>query len=408
MSASTASGPRGYHPVTKVFHWLTALLILTVAPLGAMAVRLPYETNAELAFKAQVFSLHKTLGVVLFIVALLRILWALGQPKPGPLHPERQAETFLAAMVHWLLYISLVAVPLTGWIHHAATEGFAPILLPISQDLPFVPNDAGIAALFGGLHWVWSKVLMAAVLLHIAGALKHQIIDRDATLRRMWFGKAEAPAVAAHAGGWTAPLVALAIYLLATAAGAVGGLYAPHEARPGVDLAGLALEDVRSDWVVETGEIGITITQFGRQVSGGFADFTAAIAFDPEAEGVLGTVDATIAISSLTLGTATNDALGSAFFDAATFPRAQFTAELRAGSGDGPGYLASGTLTIRDITLPLEMPFDLELTGDRAEMTAMLTLDRRDFGIGAHMPDESNLGFAVDVSIRLSALRTEG
>ena len=73
---------------TKTFHWLTALLILTLIPLGWYANQLPFDTGAELAFKAQLFSYHKTLGVAAFFVALLRILWALTQPKPAPLHPE--------------------------------------------------------------------------------------------------------------------------------------------------------------------------------------------------------------------------------------------------------------------------------------------------------------------------------
>ena len=72
MTAATT-----YGTVTKTFHWLTALFILTIIPLGAIANRLPYETDAQLALKAQLFSLHKTLGVIIFIVALARIIWAL-------------------------------------------------------------------------------------------------------------------------------------------------------------------------------------------------------------------------------------------------------------------------------------------------------------------------------------------
>ena len=130
-----------YGTVTKTFHWLTALFIITAIALGAIANRLPYETNDQLALKAQLFSFHKTLGVLVFIVALGRILWALTQTKPGPLHAERKLETMLAELVHWLLYISLIAVPLTGWIHHAATAGFAPILLPIGLDRPLFHNS---------------------------------------------------------------------------------------------------------------------------------------------------------------------------------------------------------------------------------------------------------------------------
>ena len=310
-----------YGTVTKTFHWLTALLILTVIPLGVIANELPYETNEELALKAWLFSLHKTLGVVIFFVALARILWALGQTKPTGLHPERKVETFLAELVHWLLYISLVAVPLTGWIHHAATTGFAPIWLPIGQDLPLVPKDESVAKLFAGLHWLWSKIMVAAILLHFAGALKHQFVDKDSTLRRMWFGASD-PATA-HRGNKTAPAAAIAVYLIATFTGGFAGIYA---AKP--TAASVALAEVSSDWAVQDGEIALTITQFGAPVSGQFADWTAAIRFDETASADIGDVTTTIAIGSLSLGSVTGQALGSDFFDAGMFPTATFTAPI--------------------------------------------------------------------------------
>ncbi|NRB04188.1 MAG: cytochrome b/b6 domain-containing protein, partial [Rhodobacteraceae bacterium] len=119
-----------YGSVAKTFHWLTALLILTLIPTGIIANGLPFETSEELARKARLFSVHKTLGVVLFFVALARILWALRQRKPDGLASHNKVEGFAAETVHWLLYGSLVLVPMTGWIHHAATTGFAPIWWP--------------------------------------------------------------------------------------------------------------------------------------------------------------------------------------------------------------------------------------------------------------------------------------
>ncbi len=393
MSATQAT----YGTVTKTFHWLTALFILTVIPLGAIANRLPYETNEQLAFKAQLFSFHKTLGILVFAVALARIIWALTQTKPAPLHPDRKAETWLAELVHWLLYISLVAVPLTGWIHHAATEGFAPILMPISQDLPFVPNDENIAKLFAGLHWVWSKIMVGAILLHIAGALKHQFVDKDTTLKRMWFGTSDAASHGVHQGSLAAPLAAIVIYVLATGAGAAAGLYTTKSGVPQV-----ALEQVSSEWTVNEGNIGITITQFGSPVAGAFEDWTAATTFDETATGVLGDVETTISIGSLQVGSVTNDALGTDFFNAESFPTALFAADIIA---DGDGYIADGTLTIKDITAPLSLPFALTIDGDTAEMTGSVTIDRRTFQIGQSMSDESNLAFAVAVDIALTATR---
>lgn len=386
-----------YGTITKTFHWLTGLLILTVIPLGAIANRLPYETNEQLALKAQLFSFHKTLGIIIFVVALCRILWALGQPKPGSLHPDRKVETALAELVHWLLYISLVAVPLTGWIHHAATEGFAPHFLPIGQDLPFVPNDEGVAKLFGGLHWVWSKIMVGAILLHIAGALKHHFFDKDATFRRMWFGSSDAPAVDAHKGTKTAPLAALAIYIAATGAGAAAGLYTAERKVAQVDLV-----EVSSEWVVSEGQLSLTITQFGTPVMGSFGEWTSAIRFDEDATDIMGDVETTIAIGSLSLGTVTNDALGTDFFHAEAFPTATFTADIIR---QDDAFVANGTLTIKDITLPLALPFTLVLDGETATMVGQLQIDRRDFEVGQSMSDESNLAFAVTVDIALTATR---
>lgn len=387
-----------YGTVTKTFHWLTAILILTVIPLGGLANRLPFETNEQLAFKAQMFSYHKTLGVIIFFVALARILWALTQVKPGGLHPERKAETMLAELVHWLLYISLVAVPLTGWIHHAATTGFAPLLLPIGQGLPLIPKSEGVSELFAGLHWTWSKIMIASILLHVAGALKHQIIDKDATLRRMWFGAAQAPEVAAHKGNLIAPVAALAVFGLATGAGAAVGIFS-HEA----ETTAASLEDVSSEWAVDDGSITITVTQFGSPVQGQFDEWTSVISFDPEGAGILGEVETTISIGSLTLGSVTGQAMGADFFNVETFPTASFVASI---SADGDQYLADGTLTIKGNSVPVSLPFTLSIAGDTATMSGTVSLDRRDFQVGQSMNDETNLAFAVTVAIGLTATRT--
>ena len=388
-----------YGTITKTFHWLTALLILTIIPLGVVANRLPYETNAQLAFKAQLFSVHKTFGVIIFAVALARILWALTQTKPATLHPDRKAETFLADLVHWLLYISLVAVPLTGWIHHAATSGFAPIWLPISQNLPLVPKDEGIAKLFAGLHWAWSKIMVASILLHVAGALKHHFIDKDATLKRMWFGTSQASTVQQHKTTRTAPFAAVAVYVVVTAIGATAGLYTPKSTASQVALA-----QVASDWTVTEGEIALTITQLGSPVTGRFDDWTAAITFDENAAGVLGDVTTTIAIGSLSLGSVTGQALGADFFHATGFPTATFAAQITA---EGDAYLADGMLTIKDISMPVSLPFTLVVDGDVAQMAGQVTIDRRTFAVGQSMGDETNLAFAVDIAINLSATRGE-
>lgn len=387
-----------FSSLTKLFHWLTAGLILMIIPLGVLANRAPFETSEQLAQKAWLFSMHKTLGVAVFFVALLRILWAMTQEKPGPLHPDRKAETLLADIIHWVLYISLVAVPLTGWIEHAATSGFAPIWWPFGQSLPFIPQSEPLAGVFAGLHWMFGKLMVASILLHIAGALKHHFIDKDATLRRMWFGASHAPETLPHARKATAPILAVLAFLGAAVAAYNLGFLERH----GETIAAAALEDVSSEWTVTEGELSITITQFGSKVSGSFAEWTSDISFDPEPADVMGTVETVISIGSLTLGSVTADAMGPDYFDVEMHPTAVFTADIMP---DGNAYVAEGTLTIKDASVPVSLPFVLDLDGDTAQMAGSLSINRMDFGVGATQTDEGSLGFNVDIMVNLTATK---
>ncbi|WP_300029367.1 cytochrome b/b6 domain-containing protein [uncultured Roseobacter sp.] len=386
-----------YGGVTKAFHWLTALLIITLIPLGIYANGLPYDTSGALAQKAWFFSLHKTLGITVFFVALARILWALSQPKPGLLHADRKLESFAAETVHWLLYGSLLLVPLSGWVHHASTEGFAPIWWPLGQNLPMVPKSESLAATTVGLHIVFERVLAACILLHVAGALKHHVIDRDSTLRRMLPGRPAVPDVQAHHRVALPVVAALVIWAGALGIGSALGVYAHH----GETVQAAALEDVQSDWVVQDGTLSISVKQLGSDVTGSFSDWTAAISFDESiTEGPAGSVGVTISIGSLTLGSVTSQALGPDFFNAENFPTATYTADLIRTDD---GYSAVGTMTIKDMSVPVSFPFTLDIAEGTAAMQAETTLDRRDFAIGDAQKDEASLGFSVTVSITLTA-----
>ncbi|AZL60803.1 cytochrome [Tabrizicola piscis] len=386
--------------VTRVFHWLTALLILTAIPLGVIANQLPYDTAEALAIKAQLFSLHKTLGVAAFLLGLGRILWALVERHPAPLHPERKAELTLAGAVHWLLYISLVAVPLSGWVHHAAVTGFAPILWPFGQTLPFVPQSEAVGTAAGAAHWVFTKLLGLAILLHIAGALKHHLIDKDATLLRMLRG-VPAPARPEPVRKGSVPVL-VAFLLYAVGAGIAALLVPNGEAV----AAGAPVEaEASGNWRVVEGTLGISVRQMGADVGGSFANWTADIRFDEAVvDGKHGNVSVTIDTASLTLGSVTKQALEPEFFDVATHPTAVFAADMLPGTA---GYVAEGTLTLRGVEQPISLPFTLEITGDQARMLGEVTLDRRDFGMGASYGDEASVGFGVVVAVDLLAERVE-
>ena len=400
-----------YGTVTKTFHWSVALGILVMIPLGIVANDWPYATSEELAFKATLFSIHKTLGVTILFVALARIAWAVAQPKPGPLHPERRLETTLADTVHWLLYASLVLVPLSGWVSHAASQGFAPIRWPFGQSLPGVPKSESVHLVAASLHVVFERVLVLSLLLHTAGALKHHFWDRDATLRRMWPGRPALPSVAPHHASLAPPLAAVCVLAGAVGVGAALGLYVPEAratettsevaAAPAPDAAG---------WTVEEGTLGLAVTQLGGRVEGSFAAWDATIDFDeePDAEGRFGTVEARVDVGSLTLGSVTSEALGAEFLDAGTFPEAVFSADiLAAPEGSGADHVAEGTLSLRGAEVPVTLPFTLAIENDRAIVEGTAEVDRRDFAIGESYADEGTVGFAVEIPVALEAVRAK-
>ncbi|WP_151720399.1 cytochrome b/b6 domain-containing protein [Gemmobacter serpentinus] len=393
---------RRYGSVARSLHWATAILILSAIGLGLYAQDLPYDTSEALAAKAQVFSWHKTIGIAAFFIALIRILWALSQPRPAPVHPDRKLETLAAEGVHWMLYGSMLLMPLSGWIHHAAVEGFAPILWPFGQDLPFVPKSELIAKISGILHVVFSKLLIAAVLLHVVGALKHAVWDRDGTLSRMLTGR-EAGRPAAHPK--SPAFAVLAVFALV-----VGGVLmlsgreVPQAAEaPSAETPANAAATDAGNWQVESGALNFTVKQMGADVQGNLPDWTAEIAFDEAAtNGKHGHVRVQIDTTTLTLGSVTDQAKGAEFFDVAGHKTAVFEADILPAAS---GYQANGTLTLRGETQPVSLPFALTIEGDTARMQGAVTLDRRAFGMGASYGDESSVGFPVVVTVDLTARR---
>ena len=106
-----------YGLVAQLLHWVTAAMVLTMLLLGIYMQQLPAAAAGEATTKYWWYSLHKTLGLATFLVAVVRIAWATVQPKPALLNADRKLETFAAVSVHWLLYSAIVVMPVTGWLH---------------------------------------------------------------------------------------------------------------------------------------------------------------------------------------------------------------------------------------------------------------------------------------------------
>ncbi|RQP05152.1 MAG: cytochrome B [Paracoccus sp. BP8] len=401
MKASNTA--RAYGWVARMFHWTVAVLILAAIAIGLYADNLPEggETQLQAIFTA--YSVHKTVGMAALALAALRLLWTLTQPKPRPLHPERRLESFGAEVVHWAMWIGMVVMPLSGWLlHSAAPGGFARILWPFGQRLPFVPEDAALSGRFAAFHEFGWWLLAGLILLHVAGALKHAIIDRDGTMRRMAGNPERAPEPPAAQPG-------LLPHVLAALAGLavwVGIAFIPADTPEAQEMPATASAPAAaagSGWAVEQGALEIEVMQAGNAVTGQFGQWQADIAYDPESR--IGRVTVDVDIASLTLGAVSDAAKGPDFLNAAAHPAARFEAEILPPAAEGQPHVAHGRLTIAGQTVEADLPFELTLQGDVAQAQGQMRVDRRDFGIGAGYADESTVGFGVEIGFELSARR---
>lgn len=182
-----------YTRVAIVLHWIIAALIVANVVLAWTWPNLADEQVRP------AIDLHKSIGITILGLALLRILWRVGH-RPPPL-PQGYARWEVGAshIVHWGLYLILFAMPLTGWIMDSAYKDAAthPMFL---YGLFEWPRLGFIMALdpatkkvvhdgFGEAHEIIAYAVYALVALHLAGAVKHQWLDRSPLLQRMWFGR---------------------------------------------------------------------------------------------------------------------------------------------------------------------------------------------------------------------------
>lgn len=165
--------------ITRANHWLNALLIISVIALGMYMVDLPREPET---FK--LYNIHKSLGVLLLALIIWRLIWLKVSPNPALL-PSKPWEHTLAHGVRGLLYLALIIAPVSGWMmSNAAGHGvnfFHLFTLPY-----IVPESETLSAIVKPIHVITGKIILPAlILLHIAGALKHHFVYKDATLKRM-------------------------------------------------------------------------------------------------------------------------------------------------------------------------------------------------------------------------------
>jgi len=170
-----------YNPISVVFHWLMAAIIVATWSIAIVVSDMPLSPA-----RITGYSWHKWLGVTVFFLVLLRLVWRATHPAPQleikmPAWQERAMQ-----LTHFALYLLMMVIPLVGWLMSSA-KGYTVNYFGLF-DLPdLLSKDKALGHQLKDLHEYLADVLVALVSLHVLAALKHQFIDRDGLLSRMSF-----------------------------------------------------------------------------------------------------------------------------------------------------------------------------------------------------------------------------
>ena len=416
-----------YAPVAIGLHWLIALAILFQISLGWRM-----DDHAHSAQTYLVFQLHKSVGITILLLSLVRLGWRLSSPPP-PLPADLTTwERRLAALTHIGFYVIMIGLPLTGWLIVSASKTQIPTLLYGTIPWPHLPGLAHASAetkaawRFVGEagHGVLAKLTYLLFALHVAGALKHHLLDRDDTLARMIPG--------VRSGAWMDPraLVLAAAVIAALLGGRqiFSGVTSPPPvsaqkapappapvapvstaqpaplASPAPQAATIATP---STWTVDKGgRLSFATTWSGQPVTGEFRRWTARIRFSPDALEA-SSVEVTIDPSSIDSGDAQRDATlpTEDWLNTSAFPKAVFKAEQFRKTA--AGYVASGRLSLKGQTRPVRLEFNVKINGDTATASGRATVDRTAFGVGqGEYAGVDQIPANVDVKFDLTAHRS--
>lgn len=360
-----------WHPLQKLLHWTIAAMLLAMVAAGLTMTRAADTAAATGDYTARVlgltifdaYQLHKSIGVVLFALVLLRLIVRLR--LSGPAFPDHmpRLERLAARGAHLALYALMLSLPVTGWLMASASPLGIPTIVFGLFALPHpIGPDADLETVLSVLHLGGGLALLALTALHVAAALKHHLIDHDDVLLAML------PRLRRRdVRRMSVVLVAITLGWTATPAPA--------------QLAWSVTSDESS--------LSFTVQVGGAEARGNFGRWTAEIEFDPAAPED-GAVTVRVDIASVFIDTAQarTAIAGADWLDAERFPQADFFGAGFVLREDGD-FALPGTLTLRGTSRPLTLEGNLDIDGDTATATLSATLLRLDFGVGTPDPSVS-------------------
>ncbi len=178
-----------YNPALRILHWLMALVIFGALGLGVWATQLP---RGDL--RSEVLFFHKSLGVAVLGLIVLRVLVRLAVGAPAYAAPLGRLVAAAAGSAHLLLYFLMIAMPVSGYVTSSAggheVSFFGLFTLP-----NIVPRDKPLDEAASQAHFVFAWTIGIVLVLHLAAVVWHARVKRDTVFARMWPGSRPTPAV---------------------------------------------------------------------------------------------------------------------------------------------------------------------------------------------------------------------
>jgi cytochrome b561 len=163
----------------KIFHWIVAGAVLAIIPAGLIMNRI-----GEGPAQDQLYDLHRSLGLVILVLALLRVGVRLADGVPAPIAGLTPFQRIASMTVHTLLYALLLLMPILGWAAMSAYGGewsFFHLFMPPA----LLPKSETAANILFRLHEIGGFLIAALVSVHISAAIYHGAVRRDGVLTRM-------------------------------------------------------------------------------------------------------------------------------------------------------------------------------------------------------------------------------
>lgn len=402
-----------YSRMAMLLHWSIAMALAFQIGVGWGLEHLSAKGFA-------LYQLHKSIGMAILGLTLVRIAVRYWKPRPAP--AEGGLTGALAKVVHLGLYLFMLGGPLTGWALVSTARIKVPTLLFGVVPLPHLPLPQASHPLFEGGHGLLAWIGIALLALHVAGAVRHQWMIGDGLLWRMVPGRSTVAIAALIASVPVAFVVGQMVVRSAGEASQALAVAQPEEAALSnaadpADKADApssaaavengvianAVEEAAAPpppaWAVQPGgSLTFSVGNSGSTIEGSFKRWTAAIVMDPDRP-ESADIRVEIDLSSAGVGDATQDEMlaGEEFFAVAAHPRAIFVA--KGAQRTGGGYRARGTLTLKGVTRPQAISFSLKGKGATRQVQGSASIARIPYAIGT---GESSGGLDASVAVRFA------